>query len=108
MKREETGKATTIIPPYLDGEFVIVYDRLTNKETQKVGHLAIVTIDKDNSSKVLFDEITKPQITPTQRILIKIKYSGITWKEYNNNGINYEEAIVNNENIEECKRYKSS
>ena len=108
MKREETGKATTIIPPYLDGEFVIVYDRLTNKETQKVGHLAIVTTDKDNSCKVLFNEIIKPQITPTQCVLVKTKYSGITWEEYNNNGINYEEAIVDNEEIEECKRYKSS
>lgn len=57
-----------------------------------MGHLAIVTTDKDNSCKVLYNNIIQPRLERGQYVHIDKKHSGITWKQYSN-GIPYDVAM---------------
>ena len=57
-----------------------------------MGHLAIVTTDEDTSCKVLYNKIIQPRLERGQYVELNEKYSGITWKQYND-GIPYDVAI---------------
>ena len=81
----------------LDGEFVKLLDGTRNKKgnlsgKNRIGHLAIVTVDNDGLRKVLFKKIIKPRMTDGQTIDCCTCYSGITQVDLSN-GVPYDDVI---------------
>ena len=73
----------------LDAEIFLV------DKKPRVGHLAIVCIDEDNSRNVLYNKLIKPNGATYSNTRFRNKYfdSGVTWEELRRNGIPYDEAI---------------